>query len=233
MPIHRRYTLTLLGGFRLYNSSGTIVVRPTSRRLIALLAVIGAQAREAAASRLWPDLGPPRHASNLRTVIWRLRHDAPELVQADGDELRLGDVTCDLGEIRDWVRRTLVGEQSWPIPEHASLELMPSWDEEWLMEPREELRILQLQALELAAQRLLWSGRLPEACSCALAAVMMDPLRESATRLLIEVHLREGNNLDALRRFHRFRDLLEREVGVSPGPAVRALVASLTGEYRG
>jgi DNA-binding SARP family transcriptional activator len=232
MPLQQSYTLCLLGGFRLSSPSNAIVVRPSTRRLVALLAVVGALSRGAAAARLWPDVGSPRDASNLRTVLWRLRQDAPGLIHRQGDELRLGEIACDLREIRDWARRTLVGEQPWPLPEHASAELLPSWDEEWLIEPREELRILQLQALELAAQRFLMSGRLPEACSSALAAVRMDPLRESATRLLIEIHLREGNTLDALRRFNRFRDLLEREVGVGPSPAVRALVASLTGQAR-
>jgi DNA-binding SARP family transcriptional activator len=157
----------------------------------------------------------------------------PNLVVIEGDELRLGDLTCDLDVVRDWARRTVVGEQPWPLPEHASAELLPSWSEEWLIEPREELRLLQLHALELAAQRFLMSGRLAEACSAALSAVMMDPFRESATRLLIEIHIREGNALDALRRYHRYRELLEREVGVDPSPAVMALVASLPGQQRG
>jgi DNA-binding SARP family transcriptional activator len=162
-----------------------------------------------------------------------LRADVPNLVVIEGDELRLGDLTCDLDVVRDWARRTVVGEQPWPLPEHASAELLPSWSEEWLIEPREELRLLQLHALELAAQRFLMSGRLAEACSAALSAVMMDPFRESATRLLIEIHIREGNALDALRRYHRYRELLEREVGVDPSPAVMALVASLPGQQRG
>jgi DNA-binding SARP family transcriptional activator len=71
------------------------------------------------------------------------------------------------------------------------------------------------------------AGRLGEACSLALAAVRMDPLRESAIRLLVEIHLREGNSLDALRRFRRYEDDLRDQVDSRPTPALVALVAHL------
>jgi DNA-binding SARP family transcriptional activator len=227
MSAQNSYILSLLGGFRLTARSGSVLLRPVSQRLIALLAVLGSQSRAAVAAALWPDLGSPRDSSNLRTIIWRMRKEHPGLLLGDGDELELGQVKCDLDEVREWIRRTFAGEQPWPYPAHAAAVLLPAWDEDWLTGSREELRVLQLTTLELSSQRFLMSGRLPEACSCALAAVTMDPLRESAARLLIEIHLREGNTVDALRRYHRFCQLLDREIGVPPGPSIKALAASI------
>ena len=37
-----------------------------------------------------------------------------------------------------------------------------------------------------------------------------DPLRESANRILIAFHLRGGNRLDALRKFSRYKQLLDK-----------------------
>jgi DNA-binding SARP family transcriptional activator len=230
MGLRREYDLSVLGGFclRLRCAEDTITLRPSSRRLVALLAVKGSQSRVEANVRLWPDLDQKRGSSNLRTVIWRLRHDAPDILETRGDGLRLTGVSSDLATVQAWARRTVAGgEQAWPSPDHASAELLPGWGEEWLIEPREELRLLQLHSLELAAQQFLKSGRHAEACNTAFSAVAMDPLRESATRLLIEIHLREGNILDALRRFDRFRILLKQELGVPPSSAVLELVASV------
>ncbi|HSV65868.1 MAG TPA: BTAD domain-containing putative transcriptional regulator [Mycobacteriales bacterium] len=227
MAARQEIRLELLGVFRLRYAQTAVVLRPSSRRLIALLAVTGTQARLDAAARLWPDLLQARAASNLRTAAWRIRQDACGLLVSEGDVLRLEELSCDLTEVRDWARRTVAGEQLSHLPEHAAAELLPRWSDEWLIEPREELRLLQLHALEALAQRLLMAGRLAEACTHALTAVMMDPLRESATRLLIEIHLREGNTLDAVRRFHRFEELLDQELDVAPSPAITSLVAPL------
>jgi DNA-binding SARP family transcriptional activator len=221
------YVLSVLGGFRLEQAAVFVALPVSCKRLVALLAVDGPQSRAEAAAKLWPDGSQDRAAANLRTVIWRLRRLAEDLLAVQGDLLDLRLVRCDLDLVRDWVRAVVPGDQPWPLPQHVGAELLPTWGEEWLVEPREELRLQELHALESAAQGFLLAGRFAEACSTALTAVGMDPLRESSTRLLIEIHMREGNTLEALRRFLRFRSLLEREAGVEPSPAVTALVSSL------
>jgi DNA-binding SARP family transcriptional activator len=51
-----------------------------------------------------------------------------------------------------------------------------------------------------------------------------EPLRETAHRLMIEVHLREGNAYEALRTYHKFYDLVRRELGLTPSPQMQALL---------
>jgi DNA-binding SARP family transcriptional activator len=110
-----------------------------------------------------------------------------------------------------------------------SRELLPGWDEPWVLSARTELDLLRIHALEAAGAALLLSGRVGEACEAALAAVALDPLRESATRLLIDVHLRGGNTVDALRCYQRFAALLNQEIDVRPGPAITSVIAAHLG----
>jgi DNA-binding SARP family transcriptional activator len=49
-----------------------------------------------------------------------------------------------------------------------------------------------------------------------MAAVRLEPLRESATRVLIEVHLAEDNVVEAIRRLEFFQRSLANELGVEP-----------------
>ncbi len=62
-----------------------------------------------------------------------------------------------------------------------------------------------------------------------LGAVRSEPLRDSAHRSVIEVHLAEGNHAEALRQYDGYRRLLADELGLPPSPAIRRLVAPLLG----
>ena len=73
-----------------------------------------------------------------------------------------------------------------------------------------------LHALEALSRRLVELGRYADAVEAAIAAIAAEPLRESAQRALIEAHLSEGNWVEAHRGFVTYRDLLRRELGVSP-----------------
>jgi two-component SAPR family response regulator len=148
------------------------------------------------------------------------------------DEFALqDDVSTDLSLVRSWASSMIHGtgiDYDSP-PDAVALDLLPGWGDQWLAEPRQELRVLELHALESSTQRLLVGGRLAEAAACALKAVAMDPLRESSNRLLIEVYLREGNQIDAVRQYRQLQTLLASEIGVEPSPALIALVSCYFG----
>jgi DNA-binding SARP family transcriptional activator len=211
-----------------------LTLRPSAQRVLALLAVRGDLNRVDAAGRLWPDVLQSRAHANLRTVLWRVRQDAPGFVCEDGDVLALPEgIDVDLFRLREWAWRALRGEEPWmPAPHCAGQELLPGWGDDWLVQPREELRLLHLYALETAAQRLLMAGHHGEACGFAAAAVNIDPLRESSNRLLIEIHLSDGNRLDALRQFDTYARLLRRETDTEPSPGLTALLeAAASGQH--
>jgi DNA-binding SARP family transcriptional activator len=61
----------------------------------------------------------------------------------------------------------------------------------------------------------------------AISAVGIDPLRESASRVLIEAHLAEGNWVEARRTYERYRDTVRCELGVEPSEQLTDLVRAM------
>ena len=84
---------------------------------------------------------------------------------------------------------------------------------------RERVRQLRMHALEALAEKLAAAGRYGEAVQAAYAAVVAEPLRESAHRAVVRVHLVEGNVAEAVRAYDSFRTMLAEELGVAPSSA--------------
>jgi DNA-binding SARP family transcriptional activator len=180
------------------------------------------------ATHLFTELPATRALSNVRTILWRLSNDCPDLVVERAGCLYTRTTNIDYHEVSQWslavVQRTAEGLS---VPQRAGKDLLPSWGDAWLIEPREHLHLLQVHALEAYAERFLLAGRFGEASDCALRAASLDPLRESSVKLLIEVLIREGNIADALRRYSQFSQRLRQEINAEPSFALRALVAPL------
>jgi len=87
----------------------------------------------------------------------------------------------------------------------------------------------RLHALERVAGVWCEYGRFTDALSAGLGAVRSEPLRESAHRQIIAVHLAEGNHAEALRHYDGYRRLLASELGLPPSSAIRRMVAPLLG----
>jgi DNA-binding SARP family transcriptional activator len=95
-------------------------------------------------------------------------------------------------------------------------ELLPGWHDDWVECERERLRQLRLHALEAASNRMLRLGQFSLALDAALEAVRSEPLRETAHRAVVEVHLAEGNAAEAVTAFRRYRSLLRDHLGLEP-----------------
>ena len=230
--------LQLLGDFELRFGDEVLRVSQSAQHLLAFLAVAhrGRPVRRTTlAERLWPEAPPGRTASNLRSVLWRLpRPRGRTLVTVTAAAVRLWDgVHVDLWEAEEQVRLLCADDE--PPPEALadlgalSCDLLPDWHEEWLAVEQEAYRQQRLHALERSAAALRERGRFTDALSAGLGAVRAEPLRESAHRRVIEVHLAEGNQAEALRQYDGYRRLLADELGLPPSPAIRRLVAPLLG----
>jgi DNA-binding SARP family transcriptional activator len=108
-----------------------------------------------------------------------------------------------------------------------SADLLPDWYDDWVLIEAEDWRQLRLHALEALAGRLIALGRWGEAAGAAWAAVRAEPLRESSRAALIQVHLAEGNQSEAMREFMRYRALLDAELGLAPTARLHELVRNL------
>ena len=229
--------VALLDGFALECSRGgsTTAVNDLPRgvqRLIVHLSLGRHPCRSAIAGQLWPDV-PEEHAhGSLRSALWRVQKAVPGLVDASGGALGLAEgVRVDVQEFTDWARRTLdpdtVVEDVLPPAVGIRGELLPGWDDDWVLLARERLRQLRLHALEALADKLADAGRHGDAVQAAYAAVGTEPLRESAHRAVVRVHLAEGNTVEAVRAYEAFRDLLGQELGVAPSPLMERLIMPL------
>jgi DNA-binding SARP family transcriptional activator len=230
--------LFVLGSFELRFDGEPVRVAAPAQRLLAYLAIsqrCRPVRRTAVAERLWGDTPPVRAASNLRSVLWRLpRPRGRQLVVSDAAAVRLGtDMEVDLWQAESLVE-TLCGAvppSSEALGDLTSLgeDLLPDWHDEWLLVERESHRQKRLHALERASGHLRERKEFNASLTAALSAVHCEPLRESAHRRVIEVHLAEGNHADALRQFETYRHLVAHELGLPPSPAIRELVAPLVG----
>src|SRR5207237_9679700 len=86
-------------------------------------------------------------------------------------------------------------------------------------QPREARR----RGLETAESRLSEQGRSAAAAKGALAAVQAEPLRESAARALVKVHLAEGNWGLAITRYRAYCQVIRQELGLDRSPQMRTL----------
>jgi DNA-binding SARP family transcriptional activator len=228
-------SVRLLDGFELLVDERGVPVPPSSQRLLAYLALQDRPVtRTALAAGLWPDVPERRASACLRSALWRLVKPPHALVEAGQGRLRIGThVQVDVASVRRYaVEVAGSGAPSSPVPvAWLSAELLPGWTDHWVEAERDWFRELRLRALEALSERFRVRGDHLHAHETALAAVRADPLRESAHRRLIELHLADGNPAAALRQYASYRSQLRAELGVNPSPEIRRLVQPvLTGQ---
>lgn len=220
------WSLTLLGGFHIRDPDGDPrSLRPRDQRLISYLALAGTAPRIVAAEALWPESSQEHALSSLRTAVRQVRTSCPGLLDARRDQMALAEETS--------VDVHVLRAESPALDPHDLLalpELLPGWYDDWVLFDRERFRVQRLLLLDEHAHRALACEDTNLALALAELAVELDPLRESAQRTLIEVHLAMGNRVEALRTYRDFRTRSLREFGVEPSPQMESLVSGLRAE---
>jgi DNA-binding SARP family transcriptional activator len=227
--------LRVLGELQVLVGGRAVPVPLQAQRVLGCLAVTGPRlSREILAGRLWPDTTQARAQANLRNALWRLRGVSRRMVRAGRNQVGLrDDVTVDLTRSERFARAVLDdgddGRSALVVPlELFQRDLLPSWDEDWVVAERERVRQLRIYALEALSRACAGHGRFARAVEAGLAAVSADPLRDSANAALIEAHLAHGNRSDALRHLAGYRSLLADELGLAPSPRIETLVAAVS-----
>ncbi len=228
-PVNVRWQVTLMGHFGLAASDGSpVLLPPLGQRLVALLALRRAQPRAVAAGTLWPESSERRAQGSLRTCLWKVRVAAPGLVRADSGVLQLADAAVDAHGL-------LVDPEQEPFPEQQRravtdldswhrVDLLPGWYDDWVVLLREQLRQAVLHRWERTADELLARGRPAPALQAALTATALEPLRESAHRLVLRAHLAEGNVAEARRHYDWCVRLFAVELQADPSPELTRLL---------
>ncbi|MFC1400017.1 MULTISPECIES: BTAD domain-containing putative transcriptional regulator [Streptacidiphilus] len=217
--------LSLLGGWRLTSDGSPVALPEAGRRVVAYTALHGPCTRLQLVGALWPEAPEAQAHACLRSTLWRIRRclDPLLLLRDDLVMLDLARIRLDLSELN----ALLLRPPDPPRPEPAYLtggDLLPDWYDDWVLPKQEQLRQHCLHALDRLAAALLEHGDCAGALEMAMGAVAMEPLRESAHRAVIEVHLSEGNASEALRHYQSYRRLLWSELGLEPSPLLRRLL---------
>lgn len=218
---------------------------PRQRAVLARLAVAGGEV--VPADRLIEDLRgggdvPARQLATLQVHISHLRRalepararrtPASVLVSAaPGYALRLPSEAVDAWRFDDLVRGAATALA--PAERHRLLtEALDGWrgdayaevaDEPWAAPEVARLTELRLAAVESRAEAALALGRAGIVVAELERHLHDHPGREEAVRLLALALYRGGRQGDALGVLRRTRRYLADELGVDPGPALRAL----------
>ncbi|WP_435599758.1 AfsR/SARP family transcriptional regulator [Streptomyces sp. C10-9-1] len=224
--------LRLLGRFQLEFGTEPVELCRNSQRLLAFMGIRERVSRTVLAGSLWPEVTEQHARGSLRTTLWKLPRDGPPLIRCCGDSLAISP-TLQV-DIRGFTRTALgiVGRGGSPARPQPPLEalmcddLLPGWDEDWVLVERERLRQLRLHALDALAEALTREGRPALALEAAWAGVRAEPLRESAHRAVVSVHLAEGNLHEAIRHYCAYRRLVLDELGVEPSPRFTRLLSA-------
>ena len=227
------FRLALLSGFELSCRGVAIRLPQAPQHLLAYLALNERSRRRVhVAGTLWTDVSDRRAAGNLRSALWRLRLAGLDVVGVERDYLSLSpNVAVD---IRDSDRAAkLVLDPGADVSELSleefpvAGELLPGWYDDWVILERERQRQISLHVLEALCERWTAAGHYEKAVMAGLAAVASEPLRESAQRALIKAYLAEGNSIEAIRQYGRFRAVLRRELRLEPTAQMTSLLGDL------
>ena len=225
--------ISLLEGFEVVCDGEPVYLPLSAQRVLAFLALQSRPVQRLyVAGSLWLDANEQRANGSLRTAVWRLAKTLCHFVEATPTHLAIAaDVEVDVAVARKMAESVIAGENSSDLNRSELLcragEILPDWYDDWVLIEREHFRQLRLHALESISEQLTVAGRFAEATEAGAAAVKAEPLRESAHRVLIKAFLAEGNRVEALRQYERFRDLLDRQLGLAPSPLMDDLMAAV------
>ena len=235
-----RPELRVLGPLELLGEGGVVSLPPQNRRLLAALALADGKtcSTDSLADALWGDSPPASAPKLLQVYVSQLRKALPDgftvLTRPAGYALDLG------GESLDTERFERLVDEAGAALEHDNAALAASlaeqalalWRgtayaevmyEEFARREVERLEELRLVARETRLDAQLRLGRHGEALGEVLALADEHPLRERGQELAMLALYRSGRQVDALDRYAVLRHRLDEELGLEPGPTLRAL----------
>lgn len=232
-------TLELLGGFHL-TEAGDASLEIRSRKAIGLLAYLALQdarraRRETLAKLLWPTSASPRARANLRQVIYAARDSIPEgLLRSDNQILSLEDdgLRVDVHKFETLAeasnlekRREAIDRYGGEFLEGIQTDSAPFDD--WLARQRRRLHDRAINLLHGLIEEYEQREEPAAAIRAALRLLSLDPARESVHSTLMELYMQRGERGAALQQFQVCRDVLKRQLGVSPSESIRKLHRSI------
>ncbi|MDP6591024.1 MAG: BTAD domain-containing putative transcriptional regulator [Alphaproteobacteria bacterium] len=226
--------LRVLGGFEITAPGEVTLPTRKAEALLTFLALSPGHnyRRDEIAALLWSDRGRDQAHHSLRQTIYLLQKCLADLgvrrLLADRHTLALERAAGRVDAIR--MRDLAAIGTPKALLEAAALyrgDLLAGIDiadeafEEWLRDQRARLRELASDILMRLLRSQQDAGELHEALQTGLRLVGLDPIREDAQRLLIELYFNLGRSDSAARQYREYGLVLRRELGIGPSQATR------------
>jgi DNA-binding SARP family transcriptional activator len=204
--------------------------------------------RERLIDLFWPELDTERGRRAMNSAVWRLRKllaSAPEYTE--GRSLRtVGPETIlertpwldvDTWALLEAAQTTLSGPEAHLGPSGIKQILailyryegpfLDGEDAEWILEERERLHSLFIQSAMNIVRHLGLCAHYHDAILLARHALRFDPYREELVRHLLTLLALDERRIDAIRYYDHWIGMIRKELGISPLPATRAIIAEI------
>ncbi len=229
--------LHLLGEFRLMYDH-TPVMTLNTPRLQSLLAYLvlhrqSPQSRHQLAFLFWPDSTEKQAHTNLRNLLYRLRHALPEIdtfLHIDSQVIQWRPATSFSLDVTSFENAAAEDNSPEALQTAVALyqgDLLPACYDEWILPERERLRQAFFSSLERLIHFLEEQRDYQAAIRYAQLLLQHDPIHEATHRNLIRLRALNGDRAGALRAYHTCATVLHRELAVEPSPATRAVYERL------
>jgi DNA-binding SARP family transcriptional activator len=202
-------------------------------RLQRFLAVIALrrdlQHRSRLAFELWPDSDERQARTNLRKLLHDFRHSLPdigEFVEIDNEIVRwiaTGPSEVDVLRFRDAMA---AGDLELAVRLYSG-DLLPACYDDWVLDERARLRAEAHRVLVRLADEAAGRGDHEATIRHAQGIIELEPTDEAAVRIQMEAYLALGDRGAALRCYHRYAEVLRRDLAVEPGEAIGAMYRQL------
>lgn len=200
------------------------------QRFLALIALRrDPQHRSRLAFELWPDSDEPQARTNLRKLLHDFRRSLPdigEFVEIDNEAVRwLPDGPSEVDVLR--FQDAIAAGDFELAARLYSGDLLPACYDDWVLHERAKLRAQAYGALVRLTEEAARRDDHNAAIRHTQRIIDLEPTDEAAVRIQMEAHLALGDRAAALRAYHRYAEVLERDLAAAPGEAIGAMVQQL------
>ena len=219
----------LLGRVAAERDGEQLALSAPAGRLLAFLALrLGPHDRDIVAAGLWPDATGAAGRANLRTAVWALR-------KAVGDEALVASRAA-IGllpdqiavDVADCQERAAGGDLA-AAAVLCRAELLAGFTESWAEAARRQRRADLMQTLATRSATAERDGDAADALRWSRLRCELEPLDEAAHADLVRQLAAAGDRAGALVAGREVTDRLRDELGVRPGPSLRAALAEARG----
>jgi DNA-binding SARP family transcriptional activator len=200
------------------------------QRFLALIALRrDLQHRSRLAFELWPDSDERQARTNLRKLLHEFRHclpDTGEFVEIDNKTVRwipAGPSQVDVLSFRDALA---AGNLELAARLYAG-DLLPACYDDWVLDERAKLRAEACEALLQLTEEAAGRDDHKATINHVQRLIDLEPTDEEAVRYQMGAHFALGDRVAALRCYHRYAEVLQRELAMAPGNGIEAIYRQL------